>query len=61
MRWLIDLVYLIAALVGSPVWLPRMIKTGKIRTDWRGRFGLAVPIPAGRGKRILFHAVSVGR
>ncbi len=60
MRWLIDLVYLIAALVGSPVWLPRMIKTGKIRTDWRGRFGLAVPIPAGRGKRILFHAVSVG-
>ena len=41
MAWLIDLVYLITAVVSSPVWLTRMIRTGKIRTDWAGRFGRA--------------------
>ncbi|MHC4414394.1 MAG: 3-deoxy-D-manno-octulosonic acid transferase [Planctomycetota bacterium] len=60
MRWLIDVVYLAVALVTSPVWLVRMIRTGKIRTDWAGRLGRAAPIPAGGRKRILLHAVSVG-
>jgi 3-deoxy-D-manno-octulosonic-acid transferase len=60
MAWLIDLVYLIAAMVSSPVWLTRMIRTGKIRTDWAGRFGRAKPLGPPRRPRILVHAVSVG-
>ncbi|MFW5653283.1 MAG: 3-deoxy-D-manno-octulosonic acid transferase [Planctomycetota bacterium] len=35
----IDVAYLLGALIASPLWLPRMIRTGKIRTDWRARFG----------------------
>ncbi len=63
MRWLLDLLYLIPAVVTSPVWLVSMIRTGKIRTDWQGRFGrVAQPLlPKANGaKRLLFHAVSVG-
>jgi 3-deoxy-D-manno-octulosonic-acid transferase len=60
MAWLLDLVYLVAAVVSSPVWLTRMIRTGKIRTDWAGRFGRAERLPPPRGPRILVHAVSVG-
>ena len=60
MSWLIDLVYLIVAVVSSPVWLVRMIRTGKIRTDWAGRFGRAEPLPPPPRPRILVHAVSVG-
>ncbi len=60
MAWLTDLIYLIVALVSSPVWLVRMIRTGKIRTDWAGRFGRTErQEPAPRG-RVLVHAVSVG-
>jgi len=60
MAWLIDLLYLIVAVVSSPVWLVRMIRTGKIRTDWAGRFGRAEPLPPPPQSRILVHAVSVG-
>lgn len=62
MRWLVDLVYLIFAVATSPVWLPRMVKTGKIRTDWRGRFGGGDPLPppSPERPRVLVHAVSVG-
>ncbi|MHC4709133.1 MAG: 3-deoxy-D-manno-octulosonic acid transferase [Planctomycetota bacterium] len=60
MAWLIDLVYLIVTVVSSPVWLVRMIRTGKIRTDWAGRFGRAGPLPPPPQPRILVHAVSVG-
>lgn len=35
----VDLVYFAAAIASAPIWLPRMIRTGKIRTDWAGRFG----------------------
>jgi 3-deoxy-D-manno-octulosonic-acid transferase len=58
--WVTDLVFLIVAMVSSPVWLVRMIRTGKIRTDWSGRFGRAEPLPPPRRPRILVHAVSVG-
>jgi 3-deoxy-D-manno-octulosonic-acid transferase len=38
-----------------------MVQTGKIRTDWRGRFGTAEHLPRRSGvPRILIHAVSVG-
>ncbi|MEM7230322.1 MAG: glycosyltransferase N-terminal domain-containing protein [Planctomycetota bacterium] len=60
MRWLFDLLYAMAAVLSSPIWLVAMIRTGKIRTDWRGRFGAAPRLgPAPHG-RILLHAVSVG-
>ncbi len=57
---LIDLVYLLVALISSPIWLVRMIRTGKIRTDWPGRFGRARPMPAAERPRVLLHGVSVG-
>jgi 3-deoxy-D-manno-octulosonic-acid transferase len=60
MAWLIDLVYLIFAVITSPVWLVRMIRTGKIRTDWAGRFGRTEPLPPSERPRILVNAVSVG-
>ncbi len=62
----IDLLFLIGGVVMSPVWLTAMIRTGKIKTDWAGRFGRGsdLPAPTSDGdqspKRVLFHAVSVG-
>lgn len=60
MRWLLDLCYLIGAVATAIVWLPRMIATGKIRTDWRGKFGHAPSLGSKSRPRILLHAVSVG-
>ena len=60
MRWLIDAVYLAVALITSPVWLVRMIRTGKIKTDWRGRLGHTARIAGAGSGRILVHTVSVG-
>jgi len=60
MRWLLDCLYLAAAILTLPVWLIRMIRTGKIRTDWPARMGRANPLPAKGRPRILIHAVSVG-
>lgn len=60
MRWLVDALYLIAAILTLPVWLYRMIRTGKIRTDWPGRLGRLQQLRPKNRPRILFHAVSVG-
>jgi len=58
---LFDLIYLLAMLVAGPVWLWRLIRTGKWRTDWPARFGRCSIAPPAEGKRrILIHAVSVG-
>ncbi len=57
---LIDAIYLVAVVLTSPVWLVRMIRTGKIRTDWAGRFGRTEPLPATNRPRVLLHGVSVG-
>ena len=57
---LMDVIYLVLAVVTAPVWLVRMIRTGKIRTDWAGRLGWTGPIPAPRRPRVLLHGVSVG-
>ena len=56
----IDAAYLAAAILASPVWLPRMISTGKIRTDWPARFGRGEVLPKASRRRVLLHAVSVG-
>jgi len=60
MSILLDAVYLLGLVVTAPVWLARMIRTGKIRTDWIGRFGRTGPIPAPQRPRVLLHGVSVG-
>ncbi|MEO1236460.1 MAG: glycosyltransferase N-terminal domain-containing protein [Planctomycetota bacterium] len=59
-----DIVYGIGAVATSPIWGLSLLRTGKWRTDWAGRFGDT----AGRGlgekrdgvKRLLIHGVSVG-
>jgi 3-deoxy-D-manno-octulosonic-acid transferase len=55
-----DIGYLVGALLASPLWLTRMILTGKIRTDWRARFGFGDPLARSQRPRVLIHAVSVG-
>ncbi|MCP3904759.1 MAG: glycosyltransferase [Planctomycetes bacterium] len=61
MRWLVDLVALVACLLTAPWWLWRLARTGKLRSDWSGRLGAAPHLPAGTpGRRLLLHAVSVG-
>jgi len=59
---LIDIAYVLAAAVTSPIWSWRMWRTGKLRTDWSARFGEVQPPLASRGarRRVLVHAVSVG-
>lgn len=60
-----DLLYAAGAAVSSPVWGASLLRTGKWRTDWAGRFGkVAAEGTAGRegdrAKHLLLHAVSVG-
>ena len=54
-----DMVYSIAGLASSPVWGWRMLRTGKWRTDWRGRFGRC-QLPTDDRPTLLIHSVSVG-
>jgi len=56
----LDLAYLAAATVTAPYWLWRLGRTGRLRTDWRGRMGHADPWPRTGRPRLLLHAVSVG-
>jgi len=56
----LDCAYLAAAIVTAPYWLWRLGRTGRLRTDWRARFGHAPTWPRGPRPRILLHAVSVG-
>jgi 3-deoxy-D-manno-octulosonic-acid transferase len=59
----LDILYGSAALLTAPLWGCQMWRTGKHRTDWRGRFGHAPPeVSAGDPltRTLLIHAVSVG-
>ena len=60
MFWPVDLLYLLVAVITAPIWIIRMIRTGKIRTDWPGRFGRTIALPPSSEQRLLIHAVSVG-
>ncbi len=60
MGWLLDLLYIAATLVTFPIWLTRLIRTGKFKTDWPARFGRTPPRSDDGRKCILLHAVSVG-
>lgn len=57
--WLLNVVYALVCLFGSPVWVARMIRHGKYRRDWRQRLGRA-PARYGLQPLIWIHGVSVG-
>ncbi|HMN95267.1 MAG TPA: glycosyltransferase N-terminal domain-containing protein [Phycisphaerales bacterium] len=57
---LLDAGYFAAAGLTAPIWLWRWWRAGKLRTDWRARFGAIAPLPDPRNGRVLLHAVSVG-
>jgi 3-deoxy-D-manno-octulosonic-acid transferase len=59
MRFIVDLLYLFAALAISPVVLYRAIRHGRYRTGWGQKFG-AVGRRYPQRKCIWLHAVSVG-
>ena len=55
-----DLLYALGALVSSPVLAFGLLRTGKWRTDWRGRFGKTDSLPEDPLPTLLLHGVSVG-
>ncbi|NIN72244.1 MAG: hypothetical protein GTO46_10075 [Gemmatimonadetes bacterium] len=55
-----DLLYAGAALLGSPVLGFNLLRTGKWRTDWQGRFGKRPALPRDPRPTVLIHGVSVG-
>lgn len=59
---LIDIAYVSAAAVTSPIWSWRMWRAGKLGTDWSARMGEVRPPlrPRSVRPRVLVHAVSVG-
>jgi 3-deoxy-D-manno-octulosonic-acid transferase len=60
MRWSLDLLYALAAVLTAPIWFVRLVATGKLRSDWRGRFGWLPRLAPTRRPCVLIHAVSVG-
>jgi len=54
------MVYTTAVLLTAPVWVSRMLRTGKWRTDWPGRFGRCGSPSKDPRQTLLIHAVSVG-
>ena len=59
MRWLADLVYLLAGLVYLPIALYNALLLGKNRRGWPERFGFLPRFEVDR-ERIWIHAVSLG-
>lgn len=60
MRRRYDLFYALGALISSPVLGVGLLKTGKWRTDWKGRFGRTPRLPEDPRPTLLIHGVSVG-
>lgn len=54
-----DLLYLLVAVVGSPILAWRLGRSGKWRTDWPARFGRA-PVLSEGPRTLLLHGVSLG-
>ncbi len=59
MRFMLDLLYLLAGVAYSPVIVYRAIRHGRYRTGWAQRFG-KISRRSPEKKCIWFHAVSVG-
>ena len=57
--WLLNLAYVVALLLTSPVWLARMLRHGKYRRDWAQRLG-RIPPRHGLQPVVWIHGVSVG-
>lgn len=55
-----DLLYGLGTLLASPVLAYGLIRTGKWRTDWKGRFGRTASLPDDPRPTLLLHGVSVG-
>ncbi|MEM8738343.1 MAG: glycosyltransferase N-terminal domain-containing protein [Planctomycetota bacterium] len=57
-----DILYATGALAASPIWGASLLRTGKWRTDWPGKFGrTGGDLPPDPGvKTLLIHGVSVG-
>jgi 3-deoxy-D-manno-octulosonic-acid transferase len=61
MSWARDLIYMLVLILTSPLWILRLVSSGKWRTDWAGRLGSCPVRPAsGATRTLLIHAVSVG-
>ena len=56
---LLDILYFLALVLTSPVWLYRMVRHGRYRTDWAQRLG-KVPMRYGLQPVIWIHGVSLG-
>ena len=60
----VNIAYAFVALLTSPIWIISMLRTGKWRTDWPGRFGRVTPEQQQHQnpnqKTLLIHAVSLG-
>lgn len=57
---LLDVLYAAILVVASPVLAWRLARTGKWRSDWRGRLGHAPELPGDDRPTVLLHGVSVG-
>lgn len=60
MRFLIDCIYLLAALAVTPTVLYRMVRHGRYRAGWANRFGKITRKDPALKKCIWLHAVSLG-
>jgi 3-deoxy-D-manno-octulosonic-acid transferase len=61
MRYLLNILYLVALFLFSPFLIYRMLTTRKYRRGlWRKLTGYTDLLPAASGRRLWFHAVSVG-
>lgn len=59
MPWLLDIAYVLAAVLYAPILLYQMLAKGKNRRGWRHRFG-GIPSREGRRPGVWIHAVSLG-
>ena len=57
---IVDAAYVVGLVASSPVLVPRMLRRGKHRIDWRARLGRGESLPAPDAPRVLLHGVSVG-
>ncbi len=63
---ILDLIYFLGLLAATPFLLIKSLRTGKYRSDWRGRLGLVSPQAmdilrtSTAWPRVLIHCVSVG-